>query len=439
MTTADRRAGLRRMLNKVPEVTLYFWVIKVLCTTVGETASDYLSDNVGLGLTNTTYITAALVIAVLVFQFRADRYIAGVYWAGIVLISIVGTQITDNLHDNHGVALTVETPLFGGLLAIAFLAWWLSERTLSIHTIYTTRREAFYWLVVLFTFALGTAAGDLIAERYSLGYTWALLLFVGAIAAVAALHYGLRMNAVLSFWLAYILTRPLGASTGDLLSAPRKEGGLGIGTTVTSFGFLGAILAVVTFLTITRRDVTEIEAESEQAPSHASVLLLAGWTAATPAVLDAVRDRVARGPAKFHLLVPNPSEHGEITDSERRRHHEEGERVLALALPLLQEAADGSVEGSVSIRHDAMDAVEETLRGGEFHEIIVATMPHHISHWLHVDLPQRLSRRSTRGCTGRVADAARVADVVDHLGRRDARVVGGVRADAGGRGLSGRE
>src|SRR3954451_23726348 len=118
----------RQMLNKVPEVTLYFWVIKVLCTTVGETASDYLSENVGLGLTKTTYITAALLVAVLVFQFRANRDVARVYWTGIVLISVVGTQITDNLHDDHGVALTVETALFGGLLAIAFLVWWLSER-----------------------------------------------------------------------------------------------------------------------------------------------------------------------------------------------------------------------------------------------------------------------------------------------------------------------
>ncbi|HZR96602.1 MAG TPA: hypothetical protein VFA56_12970 [Gaiellaceae bacterium] len=392
MTTIDRGFGLRQMLNKVPEVTLYFWVIKVLCTTVGETASDYLSENVGLGLTKTTFITAGLLIVTLVFQFRLLRYVAGVYWTGIVLISVVGTQITDNLHDNHGVALTVETSLFGGLLAIAFLAWWLSERTLSIHTIYTTRREAFYWLVVLFTFALGTAGGDLIAERYSLGYTWALLLFVGAIALVAALHYGLHMNAVWSFWLAYILTRPLGASTGDLLSAARKDGGLGLGTTVTSFAFLGAILAVVTFLTITKRDVTEIEAESRHAESHASVLLVAGWTAATPAMLDAVRDRIARGPATFHLLVPNPSDHAEITDGERRRHHEDGERVLALALPLLEEATGGPVDGSVSIRNDAMDAVEETLRDGEFHEIVVATMPKHVSHWLHVDLPRRLSR-----------------------------------------------
>jgi uncharacterized membrane-anchored protein len=390
-TTIDRGFGLRQMLNKVPEVTLYFWVIKALCTTVGETASDYLSDNVGLGLTNTTFITAGLLLVTLFFQFRLRRYVAGVYWTGIVLISVVGTQITDNLHDNHGVALTVETPLFGGLLAIAFLAWWLSERTLSIHTIYTTRREAFYWLVVLFTFALGTAGGDLIAERYSLGYTWALLLFVGAIALVAALHYGLGMNAVWSFWLAYILTRPLGASTGDLLSSARKDGGLGLGTSVTSFVFLGAILAVVTFLTVTKRDVTEIEAESQHADAHASVLVVAGWTAATPAVLEAVRQRIARGPATFHLLVPNPSDHGEITDGERRRHHEEGERVLALALPLLQEAAGGPVEGSVSIRHDAMDAVEEKLRDGEFHEILVATMPRHVSHWLHVDLPHRLS------------------------------------------------
>ena len=147
------------MLNKVPEVTLYFWVIKVLCTTVGETASDYLSDNVGLGLTNTTFITGALLIATLVFQFRARKYVPGVYWLGIVLISVVGTQITDNLTDNHGVSLVTTTTIFSVLLAIVFAVWFVSERTLSIHTIYTTKREGFYWLAVLFTFALGTAAG----------------------------------------------------------------------------------------------------------------------------------------------------------------------------------------------------------------------------------------------------------------------------------------
>ena len=390
-TDTRGRPTARRLLNKVPEVTLYFWVIKVLCTTVGETAADYLATNVGLGLTKTSYITLGLLLVTLVFQFRLRRYVAGVYWTAVVLISVFGTQITDNLHDNHGVALTTETLLFGGLLGLAFLAWYVSEGTLSIHTIYTRRREAFYWVVVLFTFALGTAGGDLIAERYGLGFTRALLLFAGAIAVVAAAHYWLRLNAILAFWLAYILTRPLGASTGDLLSAPRKDGGLGLGTTVTSYIFLAAILAVVTFLSITRRDVTEIEAESPHTESHASVLLVAGWTAATPAVLEAVRARVARGSATFHLLIPNPSEHAEITDEARRRHHEEGERALQLALPLLQEAAGGPVEGSVSIRHDAMDAVEETVREGEFHEIIVATLPRRVSHWLHVDLPQRLS------------------------------------------------
>src|SRR3954449_1543637 len=169
------------MLNKVPEVTLYFWLIKVLCTTVGETASDYLSSNVGLGLTSTTFITGALLIATLVFQFRARRYIPGVYWLGIVLISVVGTQITDNLTDNAGVSLVTTTIAFSIALAIVFAGWWGSERTLSIHTIYTTRREGFYWLAVLFTFALGTAAGDLVAERLNVGYAWSVALFAGAI------------------------------------------------------------------------------------------------------------------------------------------------------------------------------------------------------------------------------------------------------------------
>src|SRR5213079_2182376 len=170
MTRDEFRADLRWMLNKVPEVTLYFWVIKVLCTTVGETASDYLSENVGLGLTKTTFITGGLLAVTLVFQFRARRYVPWIYWLGIVLISVVGTQITDNLSDNAGVSLVTTTIAFTIVLALVFGGWWLSERTLSIHTIYTTRREAFYWLTVLFTFALGTAAGDLLAEKINLGY-----------------------------------------------------------------------------------------------------------------------------------------------------------------------------------------------------------------------------------------------------------------------------
>jgi uncharacterized membrane-anchored protein len=389
------------MLNKVPEVTLYFWVIKVLCTTVGETASDYLSDNVGLGLTKTTSITASLLLVTLVAQFRLRRYVAPVYWLGIVLISIVGTQITDNLTDNHGVSLVTTTTVFGIVLAVVFSVWWLAERTLSIHTIYTTRREFFYWLAVLFTFALGTAAGDLTAERLNVGYAWSVVLFAGAIAVVAAAHYFLELNAVLAFWLAYILTRPLGASIGDFLSQPRHDGGLGLGTTVTSFLFLAAILVVVAFLTVTKRDVS-----TKHVDAHAQVLLVAHEAAATPWLVDAVRNRAARGSASFHLLIPNLAEHAELTDAEREHRHADGERMLDLALPLVQEAGGGAVEGSVSYRHDPMDAIEETLHDGAFDEIILVTLPHRVSRWLHTDLPHRVAHLGVPVTTVTAAEPA---------------------------------
>jgi uncharacterized membrane-anchored protein len=258
-TPAKPPLTAREMLNKVPEVTLYFWIIKVLCTTVGETAADYLSENVGLGLTKTTYITSALLLATLVAQFRVRRYIPPIYWLGIVLISIVGTQITDNLTDIHGVPLETTTIAFAIILAAVFGIWYLSERTLSIHSIVTSRREAFYWLTVLFTFALGTAAGDLTAERLALGYFLSAVLFAALIGLVALAHFRFRLGAITAFWLAYILTRPLGASLGDFLSQPRESGGLGLGTTVTSFIFLAAILVVVGYLTVTRRDVIELQ------------------------------------------------------------------------------------------------------------------------------------------------------------------------------------
>ena len=376
------------MLNKVPEVTLYFWIIKILCTTVGETASDYLSENVGLGLTKTTFLTGAALLAVLVFQFRARQYVPWIYWLGIVLISVVGTQITDNLSDNYGVSLVVTTGTFSVVLAIVFAIWWGSERTLSIHTIYTTRRESFYWLAVLFTFALGTAAGDLAAERLNLGYLISLLLFAGMIAAVTVAHYVFRLNAVLAFWIAYILTRPLGASIGDYLSQPRSDGGLGLGTTVTSALFLTAILIVVIFLTVTRTDATEVRYQPLQ--TTADVLVVAHETAATAALIDAIRARAAHGAARFHLLIPNHSEHAEITEAEREHRHADGERMLERALPLVKAAAGGEATGSVSYRHDPMDAIEEAVHDGSFHEIILSTLPHHLSHWLHVDLPHRL-------------------------------------------------
>ncbi|MCB0881687.1 MAG: hypothetical protein KDC33_05650 [Thermoleophilia bacterium] len=246
----------RRLLNKVPEVAALFWIIKVLCTTVGETAADYLNDTLGFGLTNTTYIMGALLVVVLAAQFRARRYMAPLYWSAVVLISIVGTLITDNLTDGYGVALTTTTTIFAVALAATFVGWYAVERTLSIHTIVTARREAFYWLTILFTFALGTAAGDLIAERWALGYRDSVLLFAAMIAIVAIAHYRLRLASVPAFWAAYVLTRPLGASIGDYMSQARTDGGLGLGTTDTSLAFLGVILALVAYLALTRRDTT---------------------------------------------------------------------------------------------------------------------------------------------------------------------------------------
>jgi uncharacterized membrane-anchored protein len=200
-----------------------------------------------------------LLVAVLVVQFRATAYRAGIYWLAVALISIVGTLVSDNLTDNMGVPLETSTAGFAVVLAVVFIVWYRRERTLSIHSIVTVRRESFYWLAVLFTFALGTAAGDLLSERMALGYWLSAILFALAIAGVVVVHFALGLNAVWSFWIAYVLTRPLGASMGDYLSQPAKDGGLGLGTVVTSVLFLAVILGLVVFLAVTRRDVTERE------------------------------------------------------------------------------------------------------------------------------------------------------------------------------------
>lgn len=242
------------MLNKVPAVTLFFWIIKILCTTVGETAADYLNETLGLGLTNTTYVIGALLLVVLCFQFGARKYLPSVYWLTVVLLSVVGTLITDNLTDNFGVSLETTSILFAIALVLTFLAWYASEKTLSIHSIVTTQREAFYWLAILFTFALGTAAGDLTAEKFALGYLVSLFLFAGLIAVVTFAYKVFKLNAVLAFWIAYILTRPLGASIGDYLSQAPDDGGLALGTTITSAIFLVTILGLVIYLTKTKRN-----------------------------------------------------------------------------------------------------------------------------------------------------------------------------------------
>jgi uncharacterized membrane-anchored protein len=255
--TSAQTPVARVLLNKVPEVTLFFWIIKILSTTVGETFADFLSG-LGLGLQGTTAVMSVAFVAVLAWQFRTRRYVPAVYWLTVVLVSVVGTLITDNLTDALGVPLELSTAVFAVALAATFTIWYRVERTLSIHSIITARREAFYWLAILFTFALGTAVGDLVDERFGVGYWPTALVVALLIVAVAAGHLVFGVNAVLTFWIAYVLTRPLGASLGDGLSQPRDDGGLGLGTTWTSVLFLAAILAVVAYLSVTKRDQAEV-------------------------------------------------------------------------------------------------------------------------------------------------------------------------------------
>jgi len=249
---------MNKLLNRVPEITIFFWIIKILATTVGETAADFLSVNLNLGLTGTSVVMGGLLIVVLLVQFlKIKRYVPASYWAAVVLMSIVGTLFTDYLVDELGIALTTTTIVFSVVLVAVFMLWYLSEKTLSVHKIYTAKRELFYWAAILFTFALGTAAGDLVAEKLSLGYALSALTFGALIGVIALIYYVakiettpaiLKMDAVLSFWLAYILTRPLGASMGDLLSQPVDVGGLGLGTVGTSAIFLLAILGLVVYM-----------------------------------------------------------------------------------------------------------------------------------------------------------------------------------------------
>lgn len=254
-TLAQRDA--QTMLNKVPEVTLFFWIIKIMATTVGETAADFLNVNLGFGLGGTSLVMGGLLVAALFAQLRACRYIPSIYWVSVVLISVFGTLVTDNLVDNFGVSLQTTTVIFSLALLATFSAWYLSEKTLSIHSIFTTRRELFYWAAILFTFALGTAAGDLAAEGLQLGYATSAVLFGAAIAVVAIAHYALGLNPVLAFWIAYILTRPFGASCGDLLSQPLANGGLGLGTVGTSAIFLVTILGLVGYLGATQNRLAD--------------------------------------------------------------------------------------------------------------------------------------------------------------------------------------
>ena len=247
--------------NRVPKVTVDFWLIKLMAVTVGETAADFLNANLGLGLSKTSLLMSGLLLAALMVQFAQKRYVPWIYWVIVVLVSIVGTLLTDNLVDHLGVSQEAASIGFAIALAATFAVWYLVERTLSIHTIYTTRRELFYWLAILLTFALGTAAGDLAAEGLNLGYLHAGLMYGAVIAVIAFGYFGLKMNSILAFWLAYIVTRPMGASFGDLLSQPIGNGGLELGTVITSAVFLTVIAGVIVYMTLSHEGEEAVPVE----------------------------------------------------------------------------------------------------------------------------------------------------------------------------------
>ncbi|NEI19002.1 hypothetical protein GUK30_06195 [Rhizobium leguminosarum] len=247
---ATRETAKAFVYNRVPRVTADFWLIKLMAVTMGETAADYLNIQMGLGLTATSLTMSAILAGALVWQFAQKKYVPATYWLSVVLISIVGTLITDNLVDNFNVPLLDTTIAFAIALALTFLLWFHTERTLSIHSIFTNRREGFYWLAILFTFALGTAAGDLVAEKFALGYLATGILFAMIIISLSVGYFFLDLNPILGFWLVYILTRPLGASFGDLMSQPAQYGGLGLGTIITSAIFLAAIVTIVAFMSL---------------------------------------------------------------------------------------------------------------------------------------------------------------------------------------------
>lgn len=248
-------SSMRILLNKVPEITITFWIIKILSTTVGETCADYLAVNVGLGQSLTSMIMGGLLLLALIKQVSSKQYTPWIYWLSVVLVSIVGTQITDILTDKMGVSLYVSSAIFSVLLMSVFAIWFSIEKTLSIHEVTTTRRELFYWLTILCTFALGTAAGDLATEALSLGFNRGVLIFGGFIALTYA-AWKRGGNPVLTFWLAYILTRPFGAALGDLLTQAKEYGGLGIGAMWTSIIFLSLISILVSIAQLNCRVTT---------------------------------------------------------------------------------------------------------------------------------------------------------------------------------------
>jgi uncharacterized membrane-anchored protein len=239
--------------RRVPEITAYFWIVKALSTAMGEATSDFLVNRFHPGPAVVLGFVGFVVSIVL--QFRMQRYWAWTYWFAVVMVGVFGTMAADVLHKGLGVPYIASTLLYAAVLAAVFVVWQRTERTLSIHSVDTPRREAFYWAAVVATFALGTAAGDLTATTFHLGYGWSIVLFAAIIAIPAVGYRWFGWNAVLSFWFAYVVTRPLGASFADYVGKPTSAGGLGVGDGTIAVILAAAIAGLVAYLAITRRDV----------------------------------------------------------------------------------------------------------------------------------------------------------------------------------------
>lgn len=250
-------------LSKVPEITLYFWIIKILTTAMGEATSDFLVFHVN---PYAAVIMGALgFVAAVVLQFRVKRYIAWVYWLLVVMVSIFGTMVADVAHVVLGVPYYLSTSVFAAAVIVILLLWYRVERTLSIHSIYTVRRETFYWSTVLATFALGTAAGDFTAATLHLGYLVSGIVFAILFVIPGIGYWLLGFNDIVAFWFAYIMTRPLGASFADWFDKPRSMSGLGYGTPIVSIVLTFFIVVFVAYVAITRIEVEPRSAKTAAA------------------------------------------------------------------------------------------------------------------------------------------------------------------------------
>jgi uncharacterized membrane-anchored protein len=250
---------------RVPEITVYFWVIKALSTAMGEATSDYLVHRLNPELAVALGFIG-LVVA-LFLQFSMRRYVAWTYWLGVVMVGVFGTMAADVLHVRFGVAYAVSSTLYGVVLLAVFVSWQMTEKTLSIHSVDTPRREAFYWASVVATFALGTAVGDLTAVTFHLGYLTSGLLFAGVIAVPAFGFRWFHWNAIFSFWFAYVVTRPLGASFADWMGKPQSVGGLGWGDGTVAVALTIVIFCLVVFLGVTRADM-QLARRAHRADAH---------------------------------------------------------------------------------------------------------------------------------------------------------------------------